>query len=409
VSTGAVERRGAAGMGRDLHTPNRRLQLGPSHALGQGCARIEAELDGETVVDLAVDVGLGHRGFEKAAEGRSWYQITPLVERLQPDAAPLVATAWCEAVEALLVVEPPDRARWLRVLAGELARAASHFGRIAAAALAVEVATPVQYALQARERMGDLLEVLSGARQGQDFVRIGGVARGMPASFPARCMDAIRAVGRGLRDVDGLLGGNRLFVRRLQGTGVLSGEDCLAWSLTGPVARAAGISRDLRRVEPGPVYDELEFDIAVGRHGDNLDRYLVYVEEIRQSLRVVAQCCQRLEALGPGRFASDDRRLTWPGRSARPDSIEALTAHTMAVIEGPLVPASETRSAVESVNGEIGFTVVADGGSRPVRLRCRAPSFFHLQALPAMLRGAPLGDLPPTLALLGVAGAECDR
>jgi NADH-quinone oxidoreductase subunit D len=393
----------------ELHTANRVLELGAGHPSAHGSMRLLAELDGEQIVSLQAEIGLGHRGFEKACEQRSWYQIVPWVERLNPDAAPLVAAGYCQAVEALLALDVPARGRWMRVVAGELARIGSHFGRMASMSRALQATTPAQYALQARERVRDLLEALSGARSGYGYVRIGGVARATPADWSDRCRDALGLVERGLRETDALIGGNRLFVKRLAGTGVLSREACLAFGVTGPSARAAGWARDLRKQDADPVYGELDFEVAIGRTGDNLDRYLVLVEEVRQSLRIVEQCLDGLAQMTPGAVASDDSRIVWPARGVRAEGEAALSAQTRAVTDGPLVPAGEVSHAVESANGEVGFHLVADGSGRPVRVRCRAPSFFHVQALGPMMRGAPLADVMPTLELLGIAGHECDR
>jgi NADH-quinone oxidoreductase subunit D len=241
------------------------------------------------------------------------------------------------------------------------------------------------------------------------YVRLGGVSSGLPPEFGALSRLELERVLHDLEELDTSLGQNRVFIDRLGGRGKLSAEECLAFAVTGPILRAAGVASDLRRSEPYLVYDELVFDLPVGLVGDNLDRYRVCVEEIRQSLSMVAQCVTRLEALGPGEFRLRDpwldRNDAHQGTGALADRVELASAYA----RGPSVPPGEGSTRVESANGEFGFSLISDGGSTPRRVRCRAPSFFHAQALPAMLVGQTLEDVAPTLALVNIEGAECDR
>ena len=402
---------GLPGSSSRLH-PNsgaRSLDLGPHHPATRGALGLRAELDGERILDLEVEIGFGHRGFELHAQRLGWLRSLPYVERLQSQSSMLAATAYCVAVEKLMGLDVPLRAQWLRVLGGELGRAADHLGRIASLARILGAGAASSWALNARARLWSLLERLSGAPTMHHFIRLGGVALPMPGEFGIACRPAMDAIRLDLDDVDAALGQNRVFIDRLRGRAQLSADQGLAFSVTGPLLRAAGVISDLRRSEAYGVYDELVFDVPVGLVGDNLDRYRVCFEEIHQSLSMVGQCLTRLEALGPGQVRAHDPWLDREPAGPASESLEARIALAQKYAEGPRVPAGESVSHVESANGEFGFSLVSDGGPTPRRVRCRAPSFFHAQALPAMLVGGTLADVGPTLALANIEGAECDR
>jgi NADH-quinone oxidoreductase subunit D len=269
--------------------------------------------------------------------------------------------------------------------------------------------TPFLYGIEARELTWDLMEMLCGARVTSNYVRIGGVKHEMPASFPAVCRANVARIRELLRDFDEVVTSNRIFVDRLKGTGVISREDCLRFAVTGPILRSAGVPLDLRKAEPYLVYSELDFDVPIGEVGDNYDRYLVCVEEMQQSLRIVEQCLARLEKLGPGPVNSFDPRVRWPAKGRVFNRMEELIQQFKSVTEGPQVPAGEAYQAIESANGELGFYVVSDGSAVPVKVRCRPPSFINLQPMPIMLRGAMLADLIPTFDFINMIGGECDR
>jgi NADH-quinone oxidoreductase subunit D len=387
-------------LARDLPTEHMILDMGPSHPATGGSLKLRLELDGESIVDLEAQVGFGHRGFEKECESHSWEQAIPYTDRLNYNSAILSSTAFCLAVEKLLQIEAPLRGQWLRVLAGELARVADHFTRYGALCLDLGAATAFQYAIEARELVWDLLEMLSGARVSSGYLRIGGVRYDLPDGFAACCGGKLAGVRGLLVDFDAVLTRNRIFIERLEGTGVLSREDCIRYGVTGPLLRAAGVDHDLRKAEPYGVYREIDFDIPVGSVGDNYDRYLVCMEEIRQSLRIVEQCLDALAHLGVGPVQA--------GLPRAQRSEETLGQSGGG--EGDLlVPAGETYHAIESANGELGFYLVSDGSARPYKVRCRPPSFLNLQPLPLMVRGELLADLVPTLGLLNPVGGECDR
>jgi NADH-quinone oxidoreductase subunit D len=394
---------------RDLHTEHQILNMGPSHPATHGTVKFLIELDGETIVDIDVQVGYLHRGFEKECEAGTWYQAIPYTDRLNYNSAILANVGYCMAVEKLLGLETPARCQWQRVLASELSRVADHLTRCGAACLELQAMTPFLYGIEARELTWDLLEILCGARVTTNYVRIGGVKHDMPAGFPDACRANLARIRALLRDFDEVVTSNRIFVDRLKGTGVISREDCLRYAVTGPILRSAGVPLDLRKAEPYLTYAELDFDVPIGEVGDNYDRYLVCVEEMHQSLRIVEQCLTRLEKLGPGPVNALDPRVRWPAKDRVFNRMEELIQHFKSVTEGPRVPAGEAYFAIESANGELGFYLVSDGSAVPVKVRCRPPSLINLQPMPLMLRGALLADLIPTFDFINMIGGECDR
>jgi NADH-quinone oxidoreductase subunit D len=394
---------------RDLHTEHQILNMGPSHPATHGTVKFLIELDGETIVDLDIQVGYLHRGFEKECESGTWYQAIPYTDRLNYNSAILANIGYCLAVEKLLAIETPERCQWLRTMAGELARLADHLTRCGAACLELAAMTPFLYGIEARELTWDLCEALCGARVTSNYVRIGGVKHDMPAGFPAVARGFIARIRELLADYDSVVTQNRLFVDRLKGTGLLSKQDLIRYGVTGPLLRAAGVPLDLRKDQPYLKYAEVDFDVPIGAIGDNYDRYLVCVEEMQQSLRIVEQCLAALEKLGPGPVNVDDPRVRWPAKGRVFNKMEELIQQFKAVTEGPLVPAGEAYQAIESANGELGFYVVSDGTAQPWKVRCRPPSLINLQPMPIMLRGAMLADLIPTFDFINMIGGECDR
>jgi NADH-quinone oxidoreductase subunit D len=393
----------------DLHTEHQILNMGPSHPASHGTVKFVIELDGETIVNIDTQVGYLHRGFEKECESGTWYQAIPYTDRLNYNSAILCNLGYCMAVEKLLGIETPERCQWQRVMAGELARIADHLTRCGAACLELAAMTPFLYGIEARELTWDLCEMLCGARVTSNYVRIGGVKHEMPRDFPARCRDHIAKIRGLLADFDEVVTGNRIFVDRLRGTGIISREDCIRYGVTGPILRSVGVALDLRKQEPYLTYEQIDFDVPVGSVGDNYDRFLVCVEEMSQSLRIVEQCLEALEKLGPGPVNVDDPRVRWPAKGRVFNRMEELIQQFKSVTEGPRVPAGEAYFALESANGELGFYIVSDGSAVPWKVRCRPPSLINLQPLPLMVKGSLLADLIPTFDFVNMIGGECDR
>jgi NADH-quinone oxidoreductase subunit D len=383
-----------------------RLQFGPSHPATHGTVRIELELEGEHVVNADVQVGYLHRGFEKECETGHYYQNIPYTDRLNYSSPILCNLAYCMAVEKLFDIKVPPRCEYVRVISGELSRMADHVLGVGAACLELAAMTPFLYLLEARDLIWDLLDALCGSRVTTNYIRIGGVSADLPEGFAPFCVEKLDGVMKLIADADKLLTENAVFRERVEGTGQLSADQLIAIGVTGPLLRAAGVPLDLRRVQPYLVYDQLDFAVPVGQHGDNYDRYLVRMEELRQSNSMIRQC---LEKTPGGPVDADDPRIRWPGKNRVFNRMEELIDQFKLVTEGGIPPPGEVYFAVEGGNGEIGFYIVSDGTGKPYKCRCRAPSFSNTQALAPMIIGRQLADIVPTFDMINMIGGECDR
>jgi NADH dehydrogenase I D subunit len=383
-----------------------RIQLGPAHPATHGTVRIVLDLDGETIVNSDVQVGFLHRGFEKECESGFYYQAIPYTDRLNYCSAILCNIGYCLAVEKLFGIETPPRCQFLRVLAGEMARIADHLVCTGATALELSAMTAFLYALEARELVWDLIDLLCGARVTSNYVRIGGMSADLPAGFADRARANLQRVLQLVGEMEALLIENPVFRGRMEGVSQLRAEELIAYGVTGPLLRAAGVPLDVRRVEPYLVYEQLDFDVPVGSHGDNLDRFLVRLEEMRQSARIIEQC---LCMLPDGPVDVRDPRLRWPGKSGVYGRMEDLINQFKLVTEGPKPPPGEVYVGTESANGEIGFFLVSDGTGKPYKCRARTPSFSNTQPLSRMIQGALLADMVPTFDMINMIGGECDR
>ena len=398
------------GHGRgDLHAEHQIINMGPSHPATHGTVKFLVELDGETIIDLKVEVGYLHRGFEKECESGTWYQAIPYTDRLNYNSAILANLGYCLAVEKLLDCEIPRRGQWARVLGSELSRIGDHLTRLGAACLELGAMTPFLYGIEARELVWDLQEMLCGARVTSNYIRIGGIQRDVPQGFEDQCEESLLEIERLMVDFDKIVTANRIFVDRFRGTGILSRERCIEMAITGPLLRAAGIPLDLRKAEPYLTYEEIDFDVPVGTTGDNYDRFLVVQEEMEQSIRIVRQCLDTLRKTRGEPVDVDDPRIRWPAKERVFGQMEELIQQFKGVTEGIKVPAGEAYVAVESANGELGFYVVSDGSGKPYKVRCRSPSFANTQPLAEMVVGGMLADIVPTFDMLNMIGGECDR
>ena len=384
-----------------------RFQFGPSHPATHGTVRIILDLEGENIVDADVQVGYLHRGFEKECETGYYYQNIPYTDRLNYSSPMLCNIAYCMAVEKLSGIEIPERCRYVRVIAGELSRISDHLLCVGATCLGLAAMTPFLYLLEARELVSDLLDALCGSRVTTNYIRIGGVSADLPEGFTTFCRQKLDGVVKVLEDSDKMLTENPVFRGRMEGTGSLPASELIAYGVTGPVLRAAGVPLDLRRVDPYLVYDRLDFEVPIGEHGDNLDRYLVRMAEIRQSHRMVLQC---LEQMPRGPVDTEDPRFRLLGKSRVFNRMEELIDQFKLVVEDScLMPPGESYFAIEGANGEIGFYLVSDGTGKPYKCRCRAPSFSNMQPLARMLIGRQLADIIPTFDMINMIGGECDR
>ena len=383
------------------------LNIGPSHPAMHGTVRIRVELDGETIVRSETEVGYLHRGFEKECESVHWAQCMPYTDRLNY-VSPLINNfGFAAAVEKLLDVEIPERAKYIRVIAAELSRMADHIPCTAAMAMEVGGFTPFFLMMEARELIYDLIEELTGARLTVNYARVGGVAEDLTEGFAERSLANIKKAFLFIDDTDKLLTRNRIFIDRGNGVGKITAEQALSFGITGPFLRSTGVAYDVRKAHPYDVYDRMDFDIPVGGNGDAYDRWLVRMEELRQSRRIVTQA---LAQIPPGKFLLEDPRFVLPVKDQVYTQIEALMNHFKLVIDGAQVPAGEIYSYSEGANGELGYYMVSDGSGKPYKCRVRSPSFVIMQALDdVLLPGAMMADIVPIFGSINMIGGECDR
>lgn len=382
------------------------VNLGPSHPAMHGVTRAVVALDGETIVDMKLDIGFLHRGFEKSCENVTWGQCFPYTDRLNYVSSILNNVGFALVVEKLCKIDVPLRAKYLRVVTGELHRICDHLTLVAAMGLELGAMTVFLYGIEARDLIWDRLTEICGARLTSNYARVGGVSRDMPEGWDAKVEKTLDRVAELREIIDRLLTRNRIFMDRTQGTGVISRQDALEFGFTGPCLRAAGEPYDIRKAAPYLVYDQLEFDIPVGKNGDNFDRYLMRMEEMRQSDRIVRQCFRKME---PGDFIVHDFRYVLPPKPQVYGTIEGLMAHFKLVMEGIKVPPGEAYSYTEAANGELGFYAVSDGGGRPYKLGLRAPGWPMLAAIPHMTKGSLLSDLVPTYDSINMIGGEVEQ
>jgi NADH-quinone oxidoreductase subunit D len=391
----------------ELSADPMRLNMGPSHPAMHGTIRMVIDLDGETLINLDVQPGYLHRGFEKSCERGTWAQVFPYADRLNYVSPMLNNVGWALAVEKLLEIEVPERCQYYRVILGELARISDHFTCNGASAMELGAFTPFLWLLKVRDWVWDILERETGARMTHSFGRIGGMAAPPTATFKDDVLRLIPEVHKVVKETEIMLLRNRIFLDRMQGVGVLTKEQALSYGVTGPMARSTGIPYDVRKDHPYLVYDRFDFDVPVGEDGDNWDRFMVRLEEIRQSVRIIEQAVEQMPDDGP--INVDDPRIVFPEKSDVYTTIEATIAHFKLVMEGLRTPKGEVYSFTEGGNGELGFHIVSDGSGTPYRVRVRPPCWYNLAAAREMLLGGMIADIIPTFGSVNMIGGECDR
>jgi NADH-quinone oxidoreductase subunit D len=382
------------------------INLGPSHPAMHGVTRAVVELEGETIAAMKLDIGFLHRGFEKSCENVTWTQVFPYTDRLNYVSSIMNNVGFALAVEKLCKIDVPERAKYLRVVTSEIHRICDHLTLVGAMAMELGAGTVFFYAMEARDLLYDRLAELCGARLTSNYARIGGVARDAPAEWVEKTTKTLDRATEIREEIGRLLDRNRIFVDRTRHTGVVSREDAIELGFTGPCLRASGEPFDVRKATPYLVYDRVDFDIPVGSNGDNFDRYLMRMEELRQSDKIVRQCFAQME---PGEIVVEDFRYVLPPKPLVYGTIEGVMAHFKLLMEGIKVPAGEAYSYTEAANGELGFYVVSDGGGRPYKLGLRAPGWPMLAALPVMTKGALLADLIPTFDSINMIGGEVEQ
>ncbi|MFQ6098106.1 MAG: NADH dehydrogenase (quinone) subunit D, partial [Armatimonadota bacterium] len=382
------------------------INMGPQHPSCHGVLRLLLELDGETVVKCTPDIGFLHTGMEKTMENLNYQQAVTVTDRMDYMAPLSNNLGYCLAVEKLLGIEAPPRATVARVMLVELQRIASHLLWVGSHAFDLGATTPFLYGLRDRELCLDVFEECSGQRMMTSYIRVGGLSYDLPEGIEEKVGKAVTTIRTRLSDLEDILTANPIWIQRTQGVGVLSAEDAVDLGVTGPMLRASGVAWDLRKTEPYCGYEDYDFEIALGRNGDTYDRYLVRMEEIRQSLRIVEQALNRLPA---GDYRAEDRKVSPPPKPEIDESMEALIHHFKLVTEGFRPPAGEVYQAIESPRGEIGFYVASDGSGKPYRVRVRAPSFVNLQALPKLAEGRLIADVVALIATIDPIMGEVDR
>ena len=388
------------------HTDKMTLNLGPQHPSTHGVLRVLLELEGEVVTKAIPDLGYLHRGIEKLGEYRMYNQFVPWTDRTDYVAAFTGNLAFVKAVEDLMGIEIPERAQYLRVIFSELQRLASHLLWLATHVMDLGAITVFLYAMRERELILDIFEMQTGARLTLNAQRVGGFPKDTPPGLIEKIEAFLAIMPQRLKEYDSLLAENPIFLRRVKGVGVISADDAIQWGLTGPSLRGSGVAYDVRKAMPYAVYDRLDWEVPVGTHGDVYDRFLVRMEEMRQSLKIIRQC---LDQLPGGPVMTPDLRVALPSKEETMTSIEAMQRHFVLVIHGFKPPVGEYYSAVESPKGELGWYIVSNGENHAYRARNRAPSFVNLQALPVMSEGALIADVVANIGSIDIVVGEVDR
>ena len=412
---------------------NYTLNFGPQHPAAHGVLRMVLELDGEVVQRADPHIGLLHRATEKLAETKTWIQSVPYMDRLDYMSMMVSEHAYCMAIEKLLGIEVPIRAQYIRVMFDEITRILNHLLWVGAHGLDVGAMTMMLYAFREREDLVDCYEAVSGARMHAAYFRPGGVYRDLPDTMPryrqskwksAAEVSKLNATRSGslldflqdfvsrfpkiLDEYETLLTDNRIWKQRLVNVGVVSPERALQLGFTGPMLRGSGVAWDLRKKQPYEIYDRLDFDIPVGVTGDCYDRYLVRIEEMRQSNRILQQCIDWLR-VNPGPVISDNHKVTSPPRADMKSNMEELIHHFKLCTEGIHVPEGQVYSAVEHPKGEFGIYAISDGANKPYRLKIRSPGYVHLSAMDELVRGHMIADVLTMVGTIDIVFGEIDR
>jgi NADH-quinone oxidoreductase subunit D len=385
------------------------VNFGPNHPSTHGVLRLVVDLDGEHIAGLSAVVGYLHTGFEKTMEQKTWWKCVTYPERIDYVSYQVNELVFVLAAEKLLGLETPRKATWMRMLMSELNRIHSHLIWLGTSALELGAISMFWYAFRERDLIVDLSEMVGGTRMHTRYFQIGGLAEDIPPGFYDEARKFCKQMVKGVDGYEAILDQNEIWLKRTKGIGLLSADDAIALGQSGPVARASGVDWDLRRNMPYLAYDEVDFDVPVYQHGDVYDRYKVHMDEMRQSVRIIAQCIERLEEMEGEPWIADDRKVVLPPRHELHTSMESLIHHFKIVTEGFTVPEGEVYTVVESPRGELGCYVVSDGGPKPWRVKFRAPSFVALEATATCMAGAAVADMIAIVGSLDGVMGEVDR
>lgn len=390
----------------DFYNPNVLINLGPSHPAMHGTLRVMCRVNGETIEDANCEIGYLHRAIEKLGEEKTYHQWMVYTDRLNYCSALNNNIAYAMAVENVLKISPTERCMWIRVMCMELARIIDHIICVAINALDLGAMTVFWLLYHWREEAYTMIEAMCGMRLTTTYARIGGMSYDLPDGLLEKMQKFCTDFPRALEEVEGLLTSNRIWIDRTRGVGVISKEDALRYSITGPCLRASGVDHDLRRDRPYYTYSEIDFDVVVGSNGDVYDRYLIRLEEMRQSSRILAQCVKKMPN---GPLWVEDRRVHIPEKLDVYNKMEVLIHHFKIFMEGIDVPKGEAFSCVEGPNGELGFYVVSRGGPKAWRMRVKSPSFMLFQSFEASVKGGKIPDAVAHLGSVNIIAGELDR
>lgn len=401
-----VARRPSESFDDEFGSDNMLVNIGPQHPATHGVLRLVVELEGETVKRVIPHIGYLHSGFEKLGEYRQYNQLVPLTDRTDYLSPMANNVALALAVEGLMGIEVTERCRLLRVIACEMSRIISHLVWAGTTGIDLGAYTPFLWMFEQREKVYELQEAWTGARLTTSVARVGGMMADVPDGWEEKLRDFTRTFPKVLDEVDAMFTRNAIWIGRTQGVGAMSAEDAINYSLSGPMLRASGVAYDVRKDRPYLGYEEFDFDVPVGEHGDIYDRYLVRLEEMYQSTRILEQALDRLK---PGPVNVSDPRVILPPKSRAMSDMEAMIFHFKQVMEGVKPPAGEYYCGVENPKGELGYYLVSDGSAKPARWRIRPPSFLNLAALPKLCEGALLADVIAINASVDIVMGEIDR
>ena len=382
------------------------INFGPQHPAAHGVLRLVVELEGEVIQRAEPHIGLLHRGTEKLIEYKTYLQAVPYFDRLDYVSPMCQEHAFALATEELLGIQIPERAKYIRVIFAEVTRILNHLLNIPAYAADIGAVTPFLWCFEEREKLLEFHEAVSGARFHAAYFRPGGVHQDLPKGMEEKLFNHFKTLPKFIDDLENLLTNNRILRQRSVDIGVISKSEAVEWGCSGPVLRSTGVAWDLRRSQPYDAYDEVEFDVPVGKKGDCFDRYLVRIEEMRQSISIINQCLKKIK---PGPISIEDNKITPPKRNQMKKSMEALIHHFKLFTEGYRVPLGQIYKAVEAPKGEFGVFLVSDGSSKPYRCKIRAPGFAHLQTLEELSRGHLMADMAAILGSLDIVFGEIDR
>ena len=383
-----------------------KLHFGPQHPSAHGLLHLIIELQGEKILNVEADIGYLHRGTEKLGENLLYHQFVPYTDRLDYLCAMSNNLAYVMAVEKLLDIEIPERTKYIRVIAAELSRIAGHLLCVGAWAMDLGAMSILLYAFRERELVLDVFEMLCGARLTLSYMRVGGVRYDFTEDCKEACLNLVKIMPERFDEYEKILTGNRVWLKRNKGVGVISAKDAIDLGLGGPALRASGVRWDIRKHEPYLIYDRLDFNVPTGTNGDCFDRYVVRIEEMRQALRIIEQAVKEMPA---GPFNVDDPQLVPPPHDDTYDNMENLIHHFKYVSHGFKVPKGEVYVSVESPKGELGVYIVSDGSEKPYRIKLRMPTFMNLQSINKMSKGGYMADIIATLSSLDPVFGECDK